>query len=200
MRPQKAPTAVALALAATLPACAPQGYTPTSTPSAHVVTLPMSAGPAQTAPGLPSLIAVPPSRIPVGCDNRIAARPTPPSGAHTNSAIPEPDAAERARRALEAANPPISRRAPSTRGRSRRQFCARSLRPKLTLLAANPGGLADEQSLRRILTSAGLTEIIIQPGPAFAAAAGKACVYGTFPSGRTELSIGPQQPDGSCRP
>jgi len=146
--------------------------------------------------------------MPVGCDNRIAARPIPPSGAppaaDPRAAAPhvaDSDAAERARRALEAANPPISRRAPiPPEAAATAESCARSLQPGLTLLAANPRALADEQSLRRILTSAGLTKIIIQPGPTFAAAAGKACVYGTFPSGKPELSIGPQPRDGSCRP
>ena len=205
MRLEKAPAAVALTLAATLPACAPQGYTPTGTPSANVVTLHMSAAPAQPTPGLPSLMAIPPSRITIGCDNPVAARPVPPTGAAkpppATPNVTDSSAAERARRALEAANPPIPRRAPiPPEAAPAAESCARSLQPDLTLLAVSPGGLADEQSLRRVLTSAGLTKIIIQPGPAFAAAAGKACVYGTFPSGKPELSIGPQQPDGSCHP
>jgi hypothetical protein len=246
VRPTKAPAAVALTLVATLPACARPGDTPTGTPSADVVTMHMSAAPAP--PVMLSRIAVPPSWMPAGCANPIAARPAPPRGARTIPPTPKPatipgapnrapaaipsaaaalpgaanpgatgpevaelgaatpdvadsEAAERARRALEAANPPIPRRAPvPPEAAAVAEACARKLQPELTLLAASPGGLADDKILRTMLTNAGLTTITIQPGPAFAATAGKACVYGTFPNGKPELSIGPQQPNGTCRP
>jgi hypothetical protein len=149
--------------------------------------------------------------MPLGCAGPIAARPRPTNPGIASPRVPipgpaapdapDPHAAERARRALEAANPPIPQRAPvPPEAVAAAESCARTLQQELTLLAASPGGITDEQSLRRILTSAGLSRILVQPGPAFAAAAGQACVHGTFPSGRPELSIGPQQPDGSCRP
>jgi hypothetical protein len=110
------------------------------------------------------------------------------------------EAAERARRALEAANPPLPRRGPlPAAAAARAEACARHLSPQLNLLMRDTAPL-DERALRRFLTREGLTGIGIGPGPSFAGATGAACVYGSFTADGPELSIGPPGPDGSCSP
>ncbi|MEU8230202.1 hypothetical protein AB0C12_11420 [Actinoplanes sp. NPDC048967] len=112
----------------------------------------------------------------------------------------EADAAERARRALEAANPPLPRRGPlPSAAAARAEACARNLSPQLNLLMHASDAL-DEQTLRAMLTREGLTGVVIGPGPKFAGTTGNACVHGSLAGDGPDLSIGPPAPDGTCHP
>ena len=125
---------VALGLIASLAACARPGDTPSGTPSARSEVTLM----ASLAPGPPQLAVPPVQRMStMGCDGRIKPVQPKPAG----SVPPRPmtsaqaDAVERARRALEAANPPLPRRgALPTEAAARAEACARRLSPQLTLL------------------------------------------------------------------
>lgn len=188
-----------LGLAASLTACARPGNTPSGTPEAtSEVTLAASLAPAplppmQPVPGTPA----------VGCDGqrlqpvrpeRVASAPPPPM---TSAQV---DAAERTRRALEAANPPLPRRGPLPAAvAARAETCARDLSPELNLLMRGTAPL-DESTLRTFLTGEGLTGIVIGPELSFAGATGQACVHGSFTADGPALSIGPTGPDGGCRP
>lgn len=206
---------LALGLAASLAACARPGNTPSGTPATtSEVTLMASLAPAPPRVASPPLAAVP-GTAEVGCDGRRRqpVRPARPMGSAPPRIRPESvpprirptpgaeaDAAERARRALAAANPPLPRRGPlPSEAAARAETCARSLSPQLTLLLHGADPL-DEKTLRTFLTGEGLTGVVIGPGLSFAAATGKACVHGSLTADRPELSIGPPAPDGTCRP
>jgi hypothetical protein len=193
--------AVVLALAGSPTACARPANTPSGTPTAEskTVTLWVSA-----APAAPQVVPPPvPGTPAVGCDGR---RIQPAQPKWVSSAPPRPmtsaeaDAVERARRALEAANPPLPRRGPlPSAAATQAETCARNLSPQLNLLMHGPGPF-DEQTLRAFLTREGLTGVVIGPGPEFAAATGNACVHGSLAGERPDLSIGPPGPDGTCHP
>ncbi|MEU8614429.1 hypothetical protein AB0C29_41220 [Actinoplanes sp. NPDC048791] len=193
--------AVVLALAGSLTACAGPGNTPSGTPTAKSETVTLWAS---AAPAPPQVVPPPVPGTPgVGCDGR---RIQPAQPKRMGSAPPRPmtsaeaDAAERARRALEAANPPLPRRGPlPSAAAAQAETCARNLSPQLNLLMHASGPL-DEQTLRALLTREGLTGVAIGPGPNFAAATGTACVHGSLAGERPEMSIGPPAPDGTCHP
>ncbi|GAA3956408.1 hypothetical protein [Actinoplanes auranticolor] len=195
-----ATAAVVLGLAGSLTACAHPGNTPSGTPAAPSdVTFLASIAPAPPRVGQPLVPGTPA----VGCDGQ---RLQPARPKRWNSAPPRPttsaenDAAERTRRALEAANPPLPRRGPlPSTAAARAETCARNLSPQLTLLLHSPGSL-DERTLRALLTREGLTGVVISPALDFAAAAGDACVHGRLAGERPDLSIGPPDPDGTCHP
>jgi hypothetical protein len=132
-----------------------------------------------------------------------AARPPAPkrltSIGAASSAGAAADAAERRRRALAEANPPLPRRAGVPEAAAvRAESCARRISPELTLLSVT--GAPDDNAIRQILSTAGLDQVVIRPGPTFAASTGKACLYGTLTSDHPKLSIGPLAPNGSCPP
>jgi hypothetical protein len=202
VRPSTA--ALVLGLTASLTACARPGDSPSGTPTARSeVTLMASLAPGPPQVVGPSHFAPVPGTPAVGCGGRriqparparpVSPRPRPTSG-------PEFDAAERARRALEAANPPLPRLGPlPSEAAAQAETCARNLSPQLTLLMHGAVPL-DERTLRRFLTGEGLTGVVIGPGLDFAAATGKACVHGHFTADGPALSIGPPAANGTCHP
>lgn len=153
-------------------------------------------------PGTPNpLASVGAGRPPKPLDSAGAGRPSTPltSAGAAPSAGAAADAAERRRRALAEANPPLPRRAGVPEAAAARaESCARRISPELTLLSVT--GAPDDNAIRQILTTAGLDQVAIRPGPAFAASTGRACLYGTLTSDHPKLSIGPLAPNGSCPP
>jgi hypothetical protein len=193
-----ATAAVVLGLIASLTACARPGDTPSGTPAApsRTVTLWASAAPAPPKGALPSRLAMRPGPScagPAGIEKPTTTKPAP-------RLSPEPEATARARRALEAMNPPVPRRGPLPDPvAAAAEGCARTLRLELTLLTGGRGGTPAEPELRRVLTQQGLSGITVA-GDAFGAATGKACVHGVFTADDVELSIGPLDANGTCRP
>ncbi|WP_148308237.1 hypothetical protein [Actinoplanes friuliensis] len=189
MRPY--PAAVVLGLAVSLTACARPGNTPSGTPTAQ--SRPAAQITAVPAPRGGSAVAIAPRGW--TCDKQQAGRP---QSVITNPGL-EPEAQARARRALEAANPPLPRRGPLPEDVAVvAESCARALSLELKLLAANAGNVPDSSSVHRLLTAKGLTGVTTDTRSSFAGAIGDACVHGTFSTDGPELSIGPQSPDGTC--
>jgi len=192
--------ALVLGLTASLTACARPGSTPTGTPEAtsRPATLWASLAPAQ-----PELIGSAPGRLGLrpgaACDGRAGRIPPPATTTPDPQPSAESEAAARARRALEAANPPVPRRGPiQGDAAALAESCVRTLRLELTLLTGGRGGRPEEPALLRTLTSQGLSGITVGSGAAFAASTGAACVYGTFTADGPELSIGPLAANGTC--
>jgi hypothetical protein len=80
------------------------------------------------------------------------------------------------------------------------EACVYALKLTFSLLTAGTRTVPDRQEIDTALRSAGLTKIVIHPGPSFAASTGAACVYGTFAATGPSFAIGPLASDGSCRP
>jgi hypothetical protein len=76
--------------------------------------------------------------------------------------------------------------------------CVHLLSLRFSLLAAGDKALT-EPTVRAELLDAGLTGVIVDPGPTFAASTGQACVVGTFTAGTPIFAITPLAGDGSCR-
>jgi hypothetical protein len=189
--------AVAGALLAPLAACATPGNTPSGTPSTRSVTLYASVGPAQ-----PQLLPVPlpVERVPVddvaSCAWSAAPMPA-PSG--STASLPASSAAERARRALAAqASPAPTRGAVPPAALPGAQACVRQLRMTFRLLTAGSGQPPDDTAVRTALQTAGLQQVRVQPGPAFAGSTGQACVIGAFAADSPTFTIAAPAPDGTC--
>ncbi|RSM48833.1 hypothetical protein DMB66_45895 [Actinoplanes sp. ATCC 53533] len=160
---------------------------------------------ASLAPAQPELIGSAPGRVGprpgAVCDGRAGRIPRPPTTTPDPQLSAESDAAARARRALEAANPPIPRRGPVRDDAAAiAESCVRTLRLELTLLTGGRGGRPGEPALLRTLTSKGLSGITVGKESAFAASTGTACVYGTFTAEGPELTIGPLAANDTCHP
>jgi hypothetical protein len=80
------------------------------------------------------------------------------------------------------------------------EACVHALNIRFTLLTSGSRTVPDEQAIDETLRAAGLTNIVIRSGPAFAASTGAACIYGTFTTAEPAFAIGPPTTDGSCRP
>lgn len=102
------------------------------------------------------------------------------------------DPEQRMRRALAEQNPPTPRRGsvPDTAVPGA-EACVHALQLKFNLLARASGTPPDEEAIGAALRSAGLTKIVVRPGPAFAASTGAACVRGTFTASGPAFSITP---------
>ena len=194
---RSATAAIVLGLTASLTACARPGNTPSGTPTAtsRTVTVWATAAPAPPIGLVPSRLATTPGPA---CGSSTTGVRKPPATTPDPQISPESEAAARARRALEAANPPVPRRGPVP-DEAAAESCARTLRMELTLLTSGRGETPQEPALRRTLTAMGLSGITVGAGSAFAASTGTACVYGTFTADGPELSIGPLGADGTCR-
>jgi hypothetical protein len=217
-----ATAALVLGLAASAAACASPDTTPSGTPAAQsrTVTLWASAAPAQPRGMAPSRLAVRPGPVcagPAGIAKPATSGRQPIPDPQPTRADPQPDAADpqpdaadpqpstepeaaaRARRALEAANPPVPRRGPVPADAAAvAESCARILRLELTLLIGGRGGRPAEPALRRTLARQGLSGIAVGDESAFAASTGAACVHGVFTAEGPQLSIGPIAANRTC--
>jgi hypothetical protein len=220
-------TCCGVALTAAVAACARQGDTPAGTPTVVTsVEIGMSAVPAPAGPL--SLAPLPPGTAKHGCAEPGPAIKKPPGtrspersrGAGPNdagdprptpramdrpAATPLPgttgDAAERARKALEAQQSPVPRRGivpPAAVPGA--EACVRLLQLEFNLLAAAAGGTPADAAVRAALLKAGLRDPVVEPGPAFAASTGSACVVGAFTGTEPSMAITPLGRGGACTP
>jgi hypothetical protein len=79
------------------------------------------------------------------------------------------------------------------------EACVYLLKIQFSLLSAGSRTAPDEQAIEEALSSAGLTKIVVRPGPVFVASTGAACVHGSFTVTGPAFIIGPLGADGSCR-
>ncbi|GAA0581484.1 hypothetical protein GCM10010172_78080 [Paractinoplanes ferrugineus] len=109
------------------------------------------------------------------------------------------DARERARRALLEQRKPVPRRGVVPAAAvPRAEDCVHVLRLQVSLLTAGSAQPPGEAALKRALSSAGLSGIVVRPGPSFGASTGAVCVYGTFTGPDPSFEIGP--PAVPCAP
>jgi hypothetical protein len=109
------------------------------------------------------------------------------------------DARERARRALLAANAPTPRRgAVPEDAVPGAEACVYLLRLRFSLLTSGSGTAPARAEIEHSLRSLGLTEVVLEPGPVFAASTGAACIHGTFTEDDPSFTISPLAVDGSC--
>jgi hypothetical protein len=66
------------------------------------------------------------------------------------------------------------------------------------LLTAGSGQPPDDSAVRTALQTAGLQQVWVQPGPAFAGSTGQACVIGAFTADNPTFTIATLNPDGTC--
>ncbi|WP_433366676.1 hypothetical protein ACQPZX_38180 [Actinoplanes sp. CA-142083] len=172
---------VVVATVALLGGCAQPGSAPGIARSAAVDGAAPSAG-----QGLPDAVS---------CARDAA--PTPYSDPSSSFDVSDPE--QRARRALEAQRKPTPRRAgvPET-AVAGAESCVQFLMRHFTLLTTGFRSVPDESAIDTALRSAGLEQVVVGAGPAFAASTGAACVYGTFTGSGLDFAIGPRAADGSC--
>jgi hypothetical protein len=110
------------------------------------------------------------------------------------------EALERARLALEAANPPTATRGDVPPGAAAgAELCVTRIRTELSLRTNTGRTEPAPADIRATLDNAGLTEVVVD-GPSFAGSSGQACLLGTSSAGKTTFTIAPLPGDGHCRP
>lgn len=80
------------------------------------------------------------------------------------------------------------------------EACVHALEIYFSLLAAGSRSTPQPSQVDQALRSAGLTNIVVAPGPVFGASTGELCVFGAFTTNGPEFTLGPPATDGSCRP
>jgi hypothetical protein len=80
------------------------------------------------------------------------------------------------------------------------EACIYALELHFSLLMSGSRTVPDDEAIRAALNSAGLTKIVVRPGPVFAASTGAACVHGTVTASGPVFAVGPAAADGACRP
>jgi hypothetical protein len=127
----------------------------------------------------------------------LEARPMPSRG--PSASFDRNDLAQRARRVLaEQHRPTPTRGVVPAAAVPGAEACVYFLRIQFSLLAAGSRAAPAEPAIEAALHSAGLTKIVIHPGPVFAASTGAACVHGSFTAEGPSFVIGPAATDGSC--
>jgi hypothetical protein len=109
------------------------------------------------------------------------------------------DPEQRARRVLEQQFRPTPRRGVVPEAAvPGAEACVYALKLTFSLLAHGSGIAPDASDVETALHSAGLTEVDVRSGPAFAASTGAACIYGKFTAAAPAFNIGPSAADGTC--
>jgi hypothetical protein len=113
--------------------------------------------------------------------------------------LPQPsdDAAERRRKALQPSPVPRRGEVPAA-AIPAAEACVRQLQMELTLLGAS--GNLQAAAVEAVLLRAGLRDPVVEPGPAFAASTGSACIVGSFTGTEPSLAIAPLTQAGACKP
>lgn len=110
------------------------------------------------------------------------------------------DPEQRARRTLaEQRRPSVVRGVVPEGAVAGAEACVHVLSMEFSLLTAGSRTPPDVAAIEAALRSAGLTNVVISPGPVFVASTGSACLRGDFPSTGPAFIIGPVAEDGSCR-
>ena len=197
--------ALVVATSVLLTSCAGPGNTPGNPePTPGSVTAVISAANAGSAVAAPRPVPAParsgatPARSGAASCAQ-GAMPMPSLDPSTSFDVNDP--VQRARRALAERHRPTPRRGPVPEAAvPGAEACIYALKLHFSLLTSGSQTVPDNQAIGAALNTAGLTKIVVRPGPTFAASTGAACVHGTFTTTGPAFTIAPLAADGSCPP
>lgn len=185
-----------------LAGCAAPGEVPAGSPETVQATAVGGAIEAVPPPvPVPSAVAVPvPPAPPRPGEASCARGARPMPSVDPSASFDVHDPRERSRRTLAQQHTPAPRRGDVPEAAvAGAEACISLLKMHFSLLTSGSRTVPDDRAIEAALRSAGLSRIVVRPGPEFTASTGAACLSGTYAATGPAFTIGPSAADGSCR-